>query len=80
MSPDLKADAQFAFNQYRAGVVTDPYAVLDAHRLFAVELLCDDLVTADDVRESVHGLIAVLNIVTDYRKAQPTNTVLSEGV
>ncbi len=80
MSPDLKADAQFAFNQYRTGAVTDPYAVLDAHRLFAVELLCDGLVDADDVRESIHGLIAVLNIVTDYRKAHPTNTVLSEEV
>ncbi|MFF7093207.1 hypothetical protein ACFY9A_12540 [Streptomyces rubradiris] len=80
MSPDLKADAQFAFNQYRTGAVTDPYAVLDAHRLFAVELLCDGLVTADEVRESIHGLIAVLNIVTDYRKTHPVNTVLSEEV
>ncbi|MFC8708332.1 hypothetical protein ACFUCQ_00105 [Streptomyces sp. NPDC057197] len=80
MSPDLKADAQFAFHQYQTGAVTDPYAVLDSHRLFAVELLCDGLVTGDDVRESVNGLIAVLNIVTDYRKSQPVNTVLSEEV
>ncbi|MFG2875084.1 hypothetical protein ACGFYU_08735 [Streptomyces sp. NPDC048337] len=80
MSSDLKADAQFAFHQYQTGAVADPYTVLDSHRLFAVELLCDGLVTADDVRESVHGLIAVLNIVTDYRKSHPTNTVLSEEV
>ncbi|WP_327358094.1 hypothetical protein [Streptomyces sp. NBC_01304] len=81
MSADLlKADARHAFDQYRTGAVAGPYTALDSHRLFAVELLCDDLVTADDVRESVHGLIAVLNIVTDYRKAQPTDTVLSEGV
>ncbi|WP_231156508.1 hypothetical protein [Streptomyces sp. CNZ748] len=78
MSLDLKADAQFAFHQYRTGAVTDPYTVLDSHRLFAVELLCDGAVSGDDVRESVNGLIAALNTVTGQRKAQPANTVLSE--
>ncbi|MFJ8754701.1 hypothetical protein ACIREO_36125 [Streptomyces sp. NPDC102441] len=70
MSPDLQADAKFAFNQYSAGVVADPYTVLDSHRLFAVELLCDGVVTGDDVRESVNGLIADLNIGTAHRKAK----------
>ncbi|MFE5556231.1 hypothetical protein [Streptomyces sp. NPDC056544] len=80
MPSDLKADARFAFHQYQTGAVDDPYTVLDSHRLFAVELLCDGLATAEDVRESVHGLIAVLNIATDYRKSNPTNTILSEEV
>ncbi|MBT2381089.1 hypothetical protein J7E90_28235 [Streptomyces sp. ISL-111] len=71
MPTELQADAQFAFNQYRTGAVTDPYAALDSHRLFAVELLCDNRVSADEVRESIHSLIDVLNIVTDYQSANP---------
>lgn len=77
MSSLLKADAQFALNQYRTGIATDPYTLLDSHRLFAVELLCDGAVTGDDVRESIHDLIAALNGVTDFRKTQPVNAVLS---
>ncbi|MFG2684456.1 hypothetical protein [Streptomyces sp. NPDC048392] len=74
------ADAQYAFIQYATGAVSDPYTVLDSHRLFAVELLCDGLVTGDDVRESVLALIKALNFKTDQRTAQPVNTVLSEEV
>uniref|UniRef100_A0AAU2VVP0 Uncharacterized protein n=1 Tax=Streptomyces sp. NBC_00008 TaxID=2903610 RepID=A0AAU2VVP0_9ACTN len=77
MPTDLQADAQFAFNQYRNGAVTDPYVVLDSHRLFAVELLCDGRVTSDEVRESIHSLIDVLNIVTAY---QSVNLVPSQEV
>ncbi|QWQ42289.1 hypothetical protein ACN9M0_16300 [Streptomyces sp. R-07] len=74
MSPDLQADAQYAFHQYRTGAIADPYTALNWHALFAVELLCDDLVTGDEVKESVTGLIAVLNIATDYRKAQAADS------
>lgn len=74
MSTDLQADALFAFNQYRAGAVADPYEALDSHRLFAVELLCDGVVIGDEVRESIRGLIAALNIATDYRNMRPANT------
>ncbi len=78
MSTDLQEDAKFAFHQYRTGAIADPYTALNFHSLFAIDLLCDGLVTGDEVRESVTGLIAALNIATDYRKTQAAEAAPTE--
>ncbi|MFD3553077.1 hypothetical protein ACFWWA_13315 [Streptomyces goshikiensis] len=80
MLSDLKGDALYAFIQYASGEVKDPYEVLDSHRLFAVELLCEGVVTGEEVRDSVLALIRALNYKTAQRRGRPANTVISEEV
>lgn len=75
----LKGDAWDTLNAYRLADA-DPCTLIDSHRLFAVDLLCDGLVTGDQVRESVLSLNKALNYLTGQRKAQQINTILSEGV
>ncbi|MFD9535583.1 hypothetical protein [Streptomyces sp. NPDC060010] len=76
----LRDDVRQVFWQYQSGALSDPVAILDAHRIFAVELLCDGFVTGEQVRDSVLGLIRALNLLSESRSARPDNSILSAGV
>lgn len=65
----LRDDVRQVFWQYESGIASDPIAILDAHRLFAVELLSDGFVTGEQVRDSVSALIRALNLITESRNA-----------
>lgn len=70
----LKGDALCVFTRYTSGAMEDPCEALDAHRAFATELLCDDAVTTEEVRESVRSLIRALNYVTTQRNGRPAES------
>lgn len=80
MNELLQDDAWHVLDQYRTGAVTDPYVALDAHRLFAYELLLSGLATLDECRQVERALVVALNLVANDRAAQPVNTVLSQEV
>ncbi|MFI6108641.1 hypothetical protein [Streptomyces sp. NPDC051310] len=80
MNEFLQDDAWHVLDQYRNGVVTDPYTALDIHRLFAHELMLNGLATLEECRETERALVVALNLVTNGRAAQPVNTTLSKEV
>ncbi|MFJ3632004.1 hypothetical protein [Streptomyces sp. NPDC090112] len=76
MNQILQDDAWRVLDQYGTGRIADPYDALDAHRIFAYELMLSELATLDECREVERALVAALNAATRKRAKQSINDTL----
>lgn len=76
MNQILQDDAWRVLEQYGTGHIDNPYDALDAHRIFAYELMLSDLATLNECREVERALVAALNAATRKRAEQPINETL----